>query len=93
MSRTRDPQAFVIDAVVTPWDTFSAVCAISALQLLLHLLHRIKVEDVLVIMSAPAWPRRMWYADIINLVQDKPWAFQIFLFWLFSSLVWRCLWL
>lgn len=81
VSRTSDPQAFSVDGLVTPWDPFSLIYASSLLQLLPRLLHRIKVEGILVILIALAWPRKMLYASIVDLLADvdysKPTIFAI----------------
>lgn len=37
---------------------------------LLQLLHRLKVERVLVILITPNWPRRSWFSTVIHLLAE-----------------------
>lgn len=59
---------------MTAWHQFFLIYALPPLQLFPSLLCRIKVEGILLIPIAPAWPRRTMYVDILNLLADKPWA-------------------
>lgn len=54
------------------WDPFSLICTSSPLKLLPRLLYRTKVEGILVILIALAWPRKILYASIVNLLADDP---------------------
>lgn len=46
-----------------------------SIQLLPHLFSRIKMEDILVILIVPNWPRRMRHLSILRLLADPLWAF------------------
>lgn len=74
LSRTRDPLAYGTDALVFPWDQFSLMYAFPPLQLLPRLLRRVKSEGRPVILVAPAWPRRAWFADIVRMSVGQPWS-------------------
>lgn len=66
------PWAFVVDALVTPWDQCSMPfhCYI----FLTCLCHRIQGDGIPVNLITPSSLRRMWYSDIVNLSVDKPWT-------------------
>lgn len=73
VSRARDPKALATDALVAPWKGFQLLYLFPPLPLLPRVLKRVKMEGVPAILIAPDWPRRAWYADLVNLLADAPW--------------------
>lgn len=73
VSRSRDPKALAVDALITPWTGFQLLYLFPPLPLLPRVLKRVKLEGVPAILVAPDWPRRAWYADLVNLLADAPW--------------------
>ncbi|CAJ0944457.1 unnamed protein product [Ranitomeya imitator] len=73
VSRSRDPLAVGVDALAIPWSQFELPYLFPPLPLLPKLLKKIKVEGVPVILIAPDWPRRAWFAELVNLLADAPW--------------------
>lgn len=63
--RSRNIPAFAIYALVILGDQFSLIHT-----LLLNLLWRIKMEDNLVTLFTPNWPRRTCYLDLVRLIAD-----------------------
>ncbi|CAJ0928014.1 unnamed protein product [Ranitomeya imitator] len=73
VSRSRDPLAVGVDALAIPWSQFELPYLFPPLPLLPKLLKKIKAEGVPVILIAPDWPRRAWFAELVNLLADAPW--------------------
>ncbi|CAJ0925813.1 unnamed protein product [Ranitomeya imitator] len=73
VSRSRDPLAVGVDALAIPWSQFELPYLFPSLPLLPKLLKKIKAEGVPVILIAPDWPRRAWFAELVNLLADAPW--------------------
>lgn len=71
MCRARDPKALAVDAPITPWEGFTLLYLIP--PFLPRVLKRIKAEGIPAILIAPDWPRRAWYADLVNLLADNSW--------------------
>ncbi|CAJ0950626.1 unnamed protein product [Ranitomeya imitator] len=74
VSRSRDPLAVGVDALAIPWSQFELPYLFPPLPLLPKLLKKIKAEGVPVILIAPDWPRRAWFAELVNLLADAPLA-------------------
>ncbi|XP_073438898.1 uncharacterized protein [Dendrobates tinctorius] len=72
VSRYRDPLTIGVDALVIPWTQFRLPYLFPPLPLLPRLVKKIKEEGVPVILIAPYWPRRAWFAEIINLLAGTP---------------------
>lgn len=72
LSRTRDPQSFVMNALVTLWDLVSIMNAF--LQLLPCLFHSIWVEGISAIPVTLVPPRRLCSFNVINLLVGKSWT-------------------
>ena len=73
LSRARDPGACGADALVLPWRGFARPYIFPPIPLLPKVLRKIAAEGVSVILVAPDWPRRSWYADLMLLLADAPW--------------------
>ncbi|CAJ0944859.1 unnamed protein product [Ranitomeya imitator] len=73
IARSRDPQAIGVDALISPWHPFQLPYVFPPLPLLPKAIRKIKSEGVPVILVAPDWPRRAWYAELVRLVADVPW--------------------
>ncbi|CAJ0936185.1 unnamed protein product [Ranitomeya imitator] len=73
VSRSRDPLAVGVDALAIPWSQFELPYLFPPLPLLPKLLKKIRAEGVPVILIAPDWPRRAWFAELVNLLADAPW--------------------
>lgn len=43
------------------------------LPLIPHIIRKILAEQAEVLLVAPMWPRRPWYADLLNLSIFRPW--------------------
>lgn len=56
-ARSRNPQIFTVDVLVTFWDQINSIYVFPSQQLLPHLLHRIKMGGIPVILIAPKWLR------------------------------------
>ncbi|CAJ0931053.1 unnamed protein product [Ranitomeya imitator] len=72
IARSRDPQAIGVDALISPWHQFQLPYVFPPLPLLPKVIRKIKTEGVPVILVAPDWPRRAWYAELVQLVADVP---------------------
>ncbi|CAJ0958249.1 unnamed protein product [Ranitomeya imitator] len=72
IARSRDPQAIGVDALISPWHQFQLPYVFPPLPLLPRVIRKIKTEGVPVILVAPDWPRRAWYAELVQLVADVP---------------------
>ena len=73
VARTRDPLADASDALVAPWHQYRLMYAFPPIQLLSRFLRRLVSEPHMVILVAPDWPRRSWYADVVHLAVAPPW--------------------
>lgn len=71
VSKTRNPQALVVDSLIT-WPQFILVYALFSMKSLLGLLCRIEEETVLVILIAPLWPKRTCCTDMLRLLVNEP---------------------
>ncbi|XP_073430315.1 sex comb on midleg-like protein 2 isoform X4 [Dendrobates tinctorius] len=72
VARSLDPQAIAADALVLPWNQFRLPYLFPPLPLLPRVIRKIRREKVPAILLAPDWPRRAWYADLVQLVVDVP---------------------
>lgn len=68
---SRDPVADAVDTLVALWSQFRLLYAFPLLKLLSRLLRRVELEGVILV--APDWPRRSWYADVVRLKVAGPW--------------------
>ncbi|CAJ0958217.1 unnamed protein product [Ranitomeya imitator] len=72
IARSRDPQAIGVDALISPWHHFQLPYVFPPLPLLPKVIRKIRTEGGPVILVAPDWPRRAWYAELVQLVADVP---------------------
>ncbi|XP_073491076.1 uncharacterized protein [Aquarana catesbeiana] len=77
VARTKDPLACGTDALVIPWHRFSLIYAFPPILLLPRLLRRIRQERKSVLLVAPAWPRRTWYAEIVRVTVGSSWTLPV----------------
>ncbi|CAJ0945038.1 unnamed protein product [Ranitomeya imitator] len=75
IARSRDPKAIGVDALISPWHRFQLPYVLPPLPLLPKVIRKIKTEGVPVILVAPDWPSRAWYAELVQLVRYRvEWA-------------------
>ncbi|CAJ0959122.1 unnamed protein product [Ranitomeya imitator] len=73
ISRSHDPMAVRCDTLVIPWTQFQMPYLFPPLPLIPRIVKKIKTEGVPVLLVAPDWPRRAWYAELVNMLSDVPW--------------------
>ncbi|CAJ0938692.1 unnamed protein product, partial [Ranitomeya imitator] len=73
IARSHDSAAIGADALVHSWRQFQLPYIFPPLPLLLRVIKKIRAEGIPVILIAPDWPRRAWYAELVQLVTDVPW--------------------
>ena len=66
-----DPQAWKIDAMTFSWSGLWAY-AFPPTALIPKILHKIREENVEVIMIAPYWPKRPWTIEVVELATEPP---------------------
>jgi len=65
------PAPLGLDAMVQEWPR-SPLYAFPPIALLPGVLERIRQEGVSVLLVAPRWPTRVWFADLISLLEGPP---------------------
>ncbi|CAJ0964903.1 unnamed protein product [Ranitomeya imitator] len=73
IARSHGPAAIGADALLLPWHHFLLPYIFPPLPLLPRVIRKIRAEGVPVILIAPDWPRRAWYAELVQLVADVHW--------------------
>ena len=58
-----DPKAYAVDAMSFPWEGMFAY-AFPPFRFLSAVLRKISVEQCLIILIAPAWPKQAWFPDL-----------------------------
>lgn len=71
-SFSRDPGAEAIDALRSPWPS-GLLYAFPPFPLISRVLKKLLEEKAELILLAPRWPRRNWYADLVSLSVARPW--------------------
>ena len=71
-----DPKAYVVDAMSFPWEGMFAY-AFPPFRFLSAVLRKISVEQCLIILIAPAWPKQAWFPDLLRLSCTHPQAFPV----------------
>lgn len=66
------PGALALDAFSVAWNNFRLVYAFPPLVLLAKVLHKVRSDRANVILIAPRWPMRAWYATLLDLLVDFP---------------------
>ena len=66
-----EPQAIANNALTMDW-TGKQLYAFPPLPVMAVVLHKIRLEKCLVILIAPNWPSRPWFADLLSLVVARP---------------------
>ncbi|CAJ0941860.1 unnamed protein product [Ranitomeya imitator] len=72
IAQSHDPAAIGADALVHSWHQFRLPYIFPPLPLLPRVI-KIRAEGIPVILIAPDWPHRAWYAELVQLVADVPW--------------------
>lgn len=72
-SRYRSPGAEGCNALRCPWPP-SLLYAFSPLPLILLVIWKLLDERTELLLGAPRWPRRSWYADLVGLSVSPPWT-------------------
>jgi hypothetical protein len=70
-SLTKDKAAMAQDALSIPWKNLWAY-AFPPFALITRVLRKIREEQARVILIAPAWPQRSWYADLLGMCTQCP---------------------
>ncbi|CAJ0928111.1 unnamed protein product [Ranitomeya imitator] len=65
IARSHDPAAIEVDALVHSWHRFQLPYIFPPLPLLQRVIKKIRAEGIPVILIAPDWPRRAWYAELV----------------------------
>ncbi|CAJ0934902.1 unnamed protein product [Ranitomeya imitator] len=77
MARKHDLRLLGADALVQDWTQFQLLYIFPPLPLISRVVRKIKQEGVPTILIALDWPRRSWYADIVQLTADAPWRLPV----------------
>ncbi|XP_040269756.1 RNA helicase Mov10l1 [Bufo bufo] len=72
LARALDPEAYGVDALVSPWQGFPRLYVFPPLPLLPKVLRKIMLEGIPTILIAPDWPRRAWFSDVTRMLADSP---------------------
>uniref|UniRef100_A0A803J9S3 Core-binding (CB) domain-containing protein n=1 Tax=Xenopus tropicalis TaxID=8364 RepID=A0A803J9S3_XENTR len=76
LSKVQDPRAEGVDALTSPWHCQLAY-AFPPIPLIPRLLLKIRRERIPTILIAPWWPRRAWFAELIQMSAEQPWTLPI----------------
>ncbi|XP_029441229.1 uncharacterized protein LOC115080906 [Rhinatrema bivittatum] len=74
-ARRRETGAEGVDALALPWPTGVLLYVFPPWPLIGRTLRRIELHPSPVILVAPEWPRRPWFADLQNLALEPPLRF------------------
>ncbi|XP_028306693.1 uncharacterized protein LOC114465708 [Gouania willdenowi] len=61
-----------MDALAHPWPNM-LLYAFPPVEMILPVLERVRRQGLSLILVAPRWPAKSWYAEIINLLAAEPW--------------------
>ncbi len=70
------PAPLGLDAMVQTWPRLR-MYAFPPIALLPGVLERVRRDDVLLLLVAPYWPGRPWFADLVALLEDSPWEIPV----------------
>lgn len=65
-----------VDALAHPWPDV-LLYAFPPISLILPTLARVREQGLSLILIAPHWPSKPWMAEIIQLLQDRPWLLPV----------------
>lgn len=66
------PGAMAQDAFSIPWNEFHLTYAFPPIVTIARVLQKVRMEQARIILIAPRWPMRAWYATILELLVDFP---------------------
>ncbi len=66
------PAPLGLDAMVQMWPRLR-LYAFPPIALLPGFLERLRQDEVCLLLVAPYWPGRTWFADLVGLLEDSPW--------------------
>ncbi|XP_060548605.1 uncharacterized protein LOC132712109 [Pantherophis guttatus] len=72
ISRFPSAQAEAVDALRSPWPP-GLLYAFPPVSLLPRVIRKLLMEQAEIILVAPHWPRRPWFADLVSLSITQPW--------------------
>ncbi len=70
------PAPLGLDAMVQTWPRLR-LYAFPPITLLPGVLTRVRRDGVRLLLVAPCWPGRVWFSDLISLLDDSPWEVPI----------------
>jgi hypothetical protein len=76
VSLVPDPKAYAVDTMSFPWEGMF-VYAFPPFRFLSVVLRKISVEQSLIILKAPAWPKQTWFPDLLRLSCAHPLALPV----------------
>ena len=66
------PLSISSNAFTVDWGRFALVYAFPPLAIILKVLYKIRRDQARAILIAPRWPRRGWYAILLNMITEEP---------------------
>ena len=76
VSPVPDPKTYAVDAMSFPWEGMFAY-AFPPFRFLSAVLRKIAIEQCLIILIAPAWPKQAWFPDLLRLSCTHPQALPV----------------
>ena len=70
------PAPLGLDAMVQPWPRLR-LYAFPPVALLPGVLERVRRDGIRLLLVAPFWPGRVWFSDLISLLDGSPWEIPI----------------
>ena len=71
VSPVPDPRAMAVDALAMSWNRLIAY-AFPPVPLIPLVLHKVRREEVMLILIAPLWPNRSWFPLLLELSVERP---------------------
>ncbi|XP_073720453.1 uncharacterized protein [Misgurnus anguillicaudatus] len=70
------PAPLGLDAMVQPWPRLR-LYAFPPIALLPGVLERVRRNNVRLLLVAPFWPNRIWFSDLVSLLDGSPWEIPV----------------